>query len=51
MALVINTNTASINAQRNLNRSESAMGTSIARLSSGLRITKVHLRIRRKSSK
>jgi len=40
MALVINTNMASINAQRNLNRTEGALNTSMARLSSGLRITK-----------
>jgi flagellin len=40
MALVINTNMASVNAQRNLNRTEGALSTSMARLSSGLRITK-----------
>ncbi|MCU0662761.1 MAG: flagellin FliC [Myxococcota bacterium] len=39
MALVINTNIASINAQRNLARTEGAMQTSMARLSSGMRIT------------
>ncbi len=39
MAMVINTNVMSINAQRNLSRTESALGTSLARLSSGLRIT------------
>jgi flagellin len=38
MAQVINTNIASLNAQRNLNRSQSAMNTSLQRLSSGLRI-------------
>jgi len=39
MALVINTNVASINAQRNLNKSSSSLNTSLARLSSGMRIT------------
>lgn len=39
MALVINTNVASINAQRNLSKSGSALNTSMARLSSGMRIT------------
>lgn len=39
MALVINTNVASINAQRNLSKSGSALNTSLARLSSGMRIT------------
>lgn len=34
----INTNMFSLNAQRNLNKSQSAMGTAIQRLSSGLRI-------------
>ena len=38
MALVINTNIASLNAQRNLNVSQSALATSLQRLSSGLRI-------------
>ncbi|MHB1188853.1 flagellin N-terminal helical domain-containing protein [Thiobacillus sp.] len=38
MAAVINTNIASINAQRNLNQSQSALQTSLQRLSSGLRI-------------
>ena len=38
MAAVINTNIASINAQRNLNSSQSALQTSLQRLSSGLRI-------------
>ncbi|MBF0506866.1 MAG: flagellin FliC, partial [Nitrospirae bacterium] len=37
MALVINTNVASINAQRNLNTNQSALSQSLARLSSGLR--------------
>jgi flagellin len=39
MALVINTNIASINAQRNLGKTEGSLYTSLARLSSGLRIT------------
>ncbi|MDJ0761580.1 MAG: flagellin [Myxococcota bacterium] len=39
MGLVINTNIAAINAQRNLGRTENALTTSLARLSSGLRIT------------
>jgi flagellin len=38
MAQVINTNIASLNAQRNLNKSQSAMNTSLQRLSSGMRI-------------
>ena len=38
MAAVINTNIASLNAQRNLNASQSSLNTSIQRLSSGLRI-------------
>mgnify|MGYP001071799438 CR=1 FL=1 len=38
MAQVINTNIASLNAQRNLNSSQSALSTSLERLSSGLRI-------------
>lgn len=38
MAAVINTNIASLNAQRNLSASQSSMNTSIQRLSSGLRI-------------
>lgn len=38
MALIINTNVASLNAQRNLNESQNALGTSLERLSSGLRI-------------
>lgn len=39
MGLVINTNVASINAQRNLSRTEGSLNTSLARLSSGMRIT------------
>lgn len=38
MAQVINTNVASLNAQRNLNSSQSELQTSLQRLSSGLRI-------------
>ncbi|MBN2802269.1 MAG: flagellin FliC [Deltaproteobacteria bacterium] len=39
MGLVINTNTSAINAQRNLGKSQEALGTSLSRLSSGMRIT------------
>ena len=38
MALVINTNVPSLNAQRNLDSSQSLAATSLQRLSSGLRI-------------
>ena len=38
MALVVNTNVASLNAQRNLSRSQASMSRSMQRLSSGLRI-------------
>jgi flagellin len=38
MPLIINTNIASLNAQRNLNESQSDLNTSLQRLSSGLRI-------------
>ena len=38
MAQVINTNVSSLNAQRNLNNSQSTLATSLQRLSSGLRI-------------
>ena len=38
MPQVINTNISSLNAQRNLNMSQSALATSLQRLSSGLRI-------------
>jgi flagellin len=38
MSSVINTNIASLNAQRNLNTSQTSLQTSIQRLSSGLRI-------------
>ncbi len=38
MAQIINTNIASLNAQRNLNRSQADLGVSLQRLSSGLRI-------------
>jgi flagellin len=39
MAMVINTNTMAINAQRNLSKTSSSLSTSMARLSSGQRIT------------
>jgi flagellin len=39
MALVINTNVASINAQRNMISTQGSLNTSLARLSSGMRIT------------
>ncbi len=38
MALVVNSNIASLNAQRNLGKSQSDLATSMQRLSSGLRI-------------
>ncbi|AKH69439.1 flagellin/flagellar hook associated protein [Spongiibacter sp. IMCC21906] len=38
MALSINTNVASLNAQRNLSRSQETLNTSLQRLSTGLRI-------------
>ena len=38
MAQTINTNVASLNAQRNLNSSQASLATSLQRLSSGLRI-------------
>jgi len=38
MPQIINTNVASLNAQRNLNQSQSQLGVSLQRLSSGLRI-------------
>ncbi len=38
MPQIINTNIASLNAQRNLNTSQSQLGTALERLSSGLRI-------------
>ena len=38
MALVVNTNVASLNAQRNLTRSQGTLNQSMERLSSGLRI-------------
>jgi flagellin len=38
MPQIINTNVASLNAQRNLNRSQADLGTALQRLSSGLRI-------------
>jgi flagellin len=38
MAQIINTNIASLNAQRNLNTSQGALNTALQRLSSGLRV-------------
>ncbi|MBP75537.1 MAG: flagellin, partial [Pseudomonadales bacterium] len=38
MALTVNTNVASLNAQRNLGSSSSSLATSLERLSSGSRI-------------
>ena len=38
MAQTINTNLVSLNAQRNLSSSQSALATSMQRLSSGLRV-------------
>src|SRR5256714_14456468 len=38
MPLTINTNIASLNAQRNLNKSQESLATSMQRLSSGLRV-------------
>src|SRR6056297_2424001 len=38
MALTINTNVASLNAQRNLGKSQGQLNTSLQRLSSGMRI-------------
>jgi flagellin len=38
MAITINTNVASLNAQRNLNNSQAALNNAMQRLSSGLRI-------------
>lgn len=38
MAQIINTNIASLNSQRNLNKSQSSLNVSLQRLSSGLRI-------------
>src|SRR5947209_16427357 len=38
MTAMINTNVASLNAQRNLNTSQSSLSVSLQRLSSGLRI-------------
>ena len=38
MALTVNTNTTSLNVQKNLNRATDALSTSMARLSSGLKI-------------
>lgn len=38
MALIVNSNIASLNAQRNLNKSQGDLNTSLQRLSSGLRV-------------
>ena len=38
MAQTINTNVASLNAQRNLTSSQGSLGTTLQRLSSGLRV-------------
>lgn len=38
MALIVNTNISSLNAQRNLNTSQSTLATTLQRLSSGLRV-------------
>lgn len=38
MALTVNTNTTSLNVQKNLNRASDALSTSMQRLSSGLKI-------------
>ncbi len=38
MGLIVNTNLLSLNAQRSVNRTQGKLGTSVARLSSGLRI-------------
>lgn len=38
MALIVNTNIASLNAQRNLSQSQASLATSLQRLSSGLRV-------------
>ncbi|MET0379795.1 MAG: flagellin [Spongiibacteraceae bacterium] len=40
MAQIINTNLSSLNAQRNLNKSQGSLSTSLQRLSSGLRINR-----------
>ena len=40
MALVVNTNVASLSAQRNLGINQAQLGRSVERLSSGLRITR-----------
>ena len=40
MALVVNTNVASLAAQRNLATNQAQLGKSVERLSSGLRITR-----------
>ncbi|MCB1877698.1 MAG: flagellin, partial [Chromatiales bacterium] len=40
MAQVINTNTFSLNSQRQLNKSQASLQVSLERLSSGLRINR-----------
>ncbi|MQC16900.1 MAG: flagellin FliC, partial [Chloroflexi bacterium] len=40
MAMIINTNVAALNAQRNLGNTQSAMGKTLEKLSSGLRINR-----------
>ena len=47
MVAVINTNISSLNAQRNLNTSQTALSTSLQRLSSGLRINSANWRYSR----
>ena len=43
MPQVINTNIASLNAQRNLNASQGEANTALERLSSGLRLSLIHI--------
>jgi len=38
MPIIVNSNIASLNAQRNLNQSNSALASSLQKLSSGLRV-------------
>ncbi len=46
MAQTINTNVASLNAQRNLSASQNSLGTTLQRLSSGLRVNSAEGRCR-----
>ena len=46
MAQVINTNSLSLITQNNINKNQSALSSSIERLSSGLRINKMCIRDR-----